>query len=60
MLVPGTNLPGAAAVRECRLAAAPTLVVCGHCYWQSPLQQLSNGTQVCNVDSRVVAFERAR
>lgn len=31
----------------------PTLVVCGHCHWPNPLHQLTNGTQILNVDSRL-------
>jgi len=37
----------------------PVLVVCGHCYWPSPLIELKNGTQILNVDSRVCLL-RAR
>lgn len=56
--VPSKGLPGNVAVRECLEAAAPTLLVCGHCHWPAPIQTLANGTQVCNVDARVVVLER--
>jgi Icc-related predicted phosphoesterase len=56
--VPSEELPGSAGVRDCLMEAAPTLVVCGHCYWESPFQFLANGTQVCNVDSRVVVLQQ--
>jgi len=36
----------------------PTLLVCGHCHWPTPLQTLPNGTQVCNVDSRLIVALR--
>jgi 3',5'-cyclic-AMP phosphodiesterase len=32
----------------------PVLVICGHSHWDSPLYELSNGTQVLNVDARAV------
>lgn len=35
------------------------LVVCGHCHWHEPLAELPGGTQVLNVDARVVLLERA-
>jgi Icc-related predicted phosphoesterase len=49
---------GKAVVRECLLREPPTLVVCGHCHWPTPLQTLANGTQVCNVDSRMIVALR--
>jgi Icc-related predicted phosphoesterase len=45
---------GKPAVRDCLLRTPPTLLVCGHCHWPAPLQTLPNGTQVCNVDSRLI------
>jgi Icc-related predicted phosphoesterase len=56
--VPEAGLRGDTGVRECLEAHPPTLVVCGHCYWQTPLHLLPNGTQICNVDSRVVVLRR--
>ncbi|NLL05379.1 MAG: hypothetical protein GX270_06230 [Clostridiaceae bacterium] len=35
-------------------ASNPTLVFCGHFHWKNPLIELSNRSQVLNVDSRVV------
>lgn len=55
--VPGANLRGSELVRSCLLGAAPTFVVCGHCHWDVPFQTLANGTQVCNVDARVVVLQ---
>ena len=37
----------------------PVLVVCGHCYWPSPLIELENGTQILNVDSRLCLLRAA-
>jgi len=54
--IPGVNLRGSELVRSCLLEASPTLLVCGHCHWDTPLQVLANGTQVCNVDARVVVL----
>jgi Icc-related predicted phosphoesterase len=50
--------PGKPAVRDCLLHNPPTLLVCGHCHWPTPLQTLANGTQVCNVDSRLIVALR--
>jgi hypothetical protein len=55
--VPGQD-PGVAFIREVLLAFPPTLVVCGHCHWRQPLQELANGTQVLNVDGRAVLLRR--
>jgi hypothetical protein len=49
---------GKPVVRDCLLRHRPTLLVCGHCYWPTPLQTLANGTQVCNVDSRLIVALR--
>jgi Icc-related predicted phosphoesterase len=49
---------GKVVVRDCLLRQPPTLVVCGHCHWPTPLQTLANGTQVCNVDSRLIVALR--
>lgn len=40
------------AIEGCRR----TLVVRGHAYWRQPLATLENGTQVLNVDSRVIVL----
>jgi hypothetical protein len=49
---------GKPSIRECLLRHPPTLVVCGHCHWRTPLQDLPNGTQICNVDARVIVAIR--
>ncbi|MDP6387528.1 MAG: metallophosphoesterase [Planctomycetota bacterium] len=50
---PGEGLPAARTVLEsCR----PMLVIRGHKFWKEPVGTLSNGTQVLNVDSRVVVI----
>ena len=45
---------GSTRIRQVLESADPTLVVRGHVHWNQPLSQLSNGTQVLNVDSRAV------
>jgi hypothetical protein len=47
---------GSPAVRELIELYPPTLVVRGHAHWHAPLAELSNGTQILNVDSRVVVL----
>jgi Icc-related predicted phosphoesterase len=49
---------GKSALRDCLVRHPPTLVVCGHCHWPAPLQSLANGTQVCNVDARLIVALR--
>ena len=46
-------------VRTALEQAAPTLVIRGHAFWDSPLATLKNGTQILNVDSRVVILQKA-
>jgi Icc-related predicted phosphoesterase len=56
--VPEADCWGKSSIRECLLRHGPTLVICGHCHWPTPLQILPNGTQVCNVDARVIVAVR--
>ena len=55
----GDTKRGWSSMREALEQSRPTLVIRGHAYWQSPLATLRNGTQVLNVDSRVVLLEAA-
>lgn len=48
------NQRGSASVREALEGTMPTLVIRGHAHWAFPLATLRNGTQVLNVDSRVI------
>jgi len=57
--VDGTNLRGWTSVRKALELGRPTLVVRGHAHWDSPLALLANGTQILNVDSRVVVLCRS-
>ena len=52
--VPTLNLKGNPAVRVVLEKAGPELVIRGHAHWDPPLVELAGGTQVLNVDSRVV------
>ncbi len=56
--VPEGGCRGKSVVRDCLLRNQRTLLVCGHCHWPTPLQTLPNGTQVCNVDSRLIVALR--
>lgn len=49
---------GEALVREVLERADLSLVVCGHVHWGDPLAALSCGTQVVNVDARVIIVTR--
>jgi hypothetical protein len=55
---PDWGYRGKTSIRECLLCLPPVLVVCGHCHWPTPLQTLPNGTQVCNVDARLIVALR--
>lgn len=37
-----------------------TTVFCGHCHWEEPLVELSNGTAVVNVDGRLLILEKEK
>ncbi|TWU40006.1 hypothetical protein Q31b_33220 [Novipirellula aureliae] len=52
--VPGKGFRGSPRIREVFEQFENTLVVRGHSHWQEPLAELSCGTQVLNVDARVV------
>jgi Icc protein len=56
--VAGTDLPGWPSVRHVLEAAPRTLVVRGHDHWPQPLAELANGTQVLNVEGRVIVLVR--
>jgi hypothetical protein len=56
--IAGTGLTGWPAIRTTLEAAPPTLVIRGHDHWQRPLAELSNTTQVLNVEGRVVVLQR--
>jgi hypothetical protein len=56
--VAGTDLPGWPSVRRVLEAGAPVLLIRGHDYWPDPVAELANGTQVLNVEGRVVVLQR--
>ncbi len=47
---------GSRLVRETLEQYPPVLVVRGHAHWHKPLATLSNGTQVLNVDARLIVL----
>lgn len=56
--VEDTDLTGWASARHALETSEPILMIRGHAYWPTPLAHLANGTQVLNVDSRVVVLCR--
>lgn len=56
---PEKDWMGNPAIRETLEAGPPTTVVFGHDQWPEALQALPNGTQLLNVDHRVVVVSRA-
>ena len=56
--VAGTHMPGWPSVRRILEAAPPALVIRGHDHWDDPVATLINGTQVLNVEGRVVVLQR--
>jgi Icc protein len=56
--VAGTALTGWPSIRQALESAQPTILVRGHDFWVSPLAMLNNGTQVLNVDERVIVMCR--
>ncbi len=56
--VPAPGHRGSPRIRQALEQHEPTLVVRGHAHWKEPLAKLSNGTQVLNVDARVVILTK--
>jgi hypothetical protein len=56
--VGGTKLPGWPPVRHALEAAPATLLIRGHDAWPEPLANLPGGTQVLNVEGRVIVLGR--
>lgn len=54
--VEATDLYGWASVRIALERSRPTFVIRGHAHWDNPLATLVNGTQVLNIDARVVVI----
>lgn len=52
--VPDSGHRGSPRIRQVVEQAEPALLVRGHSHWKEPLATLSNGTQVLNVDARVM------
>ncbi|MEM9074833.1 MAG: metallophosphoesterase [Myxococcota bacterium] len=52
----GSGQRGCDLVRARVDQAKPPLVIAGHVHWASPLAELPSGTQLLNVDGRVVIF----
>jgi len=52
------HLRGQTLVRQIFERMPPTMIVRGHSHWQTPLVELSNSTQILNVDCRVVILRR--
>ena len=55
--VPESGLLGRAVVREV-VDGAGAVVVSGHCHWPVSLVELASGTQLLNVDARVIVLTR--
>jgi Icc-related predicted phosphoesterase len=51
---------GSRMVRELLEEHSPVLVIRGHAHWQDPPAILGNGTQVLNVEARVVVLRNAK
>lgn len=51
---PDKSFAGDAKIRELIENSPKNLIFCGHCHWREPLIELKNGSQVMNVDNRVV------
>ena len=54
--VPNFGFRGSPRIRQVFEKSEPTFVVRGHAHWKEPLTELSNGTQVLNVDARLVVL----
>jgi Icc protein len=50
---------GSTAIRTALERLSFPLIICGHTRWSHPLVELLNGSQILNVDSRVIVLTRA-
>lgn len=57
---PTLGLEGEIKIRAVIENSPPNLIFCGHCHWENPLVSLENGTQILNVDKRVVILINAQ
>tara|TARA_R110002049_G_scaffold285698_4_gene467064 strand:- start:225708 stop:226523 length:816 start_codon:yes stop_codon:yes gene_type:complete len=55
---PDAGHRGSPRIRQAFEQSEPTLVIRGHAHWKEPFAELSNGTQVLNVDARVVILTK--
>lgn len=55
---PNFGFRGSPRIRHALERSKSTLVVRGHAHWSKPFAELSNGTQVLNVDARVVILSK--
>ena len=53
-------LMGDSKIREIIEQSPVNLIVCGHCHWHISLVTFDNGTQILNVDSRVVILTNSK
>lgn len=51
---PDKSFAGNTKIRELIENSPNNMIFCGHCHWNEPLIELKNGSQVMNVDNRVV------
>ena len=57
---PPKSFEGEAKIREVIEKSPPNLIFCGHSHWSEALVELKNGSQVMNVDNRVVILINSR
>lgn len=57
--IPADGFQGNEKIRVALETSQGSLVVCGHKFWSEPLRTLRNGTQVLNVNERVVILIRS-
>ncbi|WP_028589170.1 metallophosphoesterase family protein [Paenibacillus massiliensis] len=52
------GLQGEVLIHDELVAGPETVVFCGHTHWDTPMIELSNGTKIVNVDSRLLILTR--
>lgn len=57
---PPKSFEGEPKIREVIENSPPNLIFCGHSHWSEALVELKNGSQVMNVDNRVVILINSR
>lgn len=55
---PNDNFEGNEKIRQIIESSPKNLIICGHRFWNEPLRELKNGSQILNVNERVIVLTK--